>query len=216
MPLAKVLFIGTNEQKAKVAPLKGLEPPIFLTDVYPAFFCKQDCTNGERWGILSVCLTDLYADKLAPSPSYIKKYTKTNKTAEQILNEIERYKSKWEKSLSGCGVCVYNLPIPPKAIQRIMIYSCAGRETNATINRLINELPEPHSVSPATHKALYHKSLGLSRWFNGEEVRCEDIYNGETNIKLVNELDGSLTNRLGLDMYYLKSEEKKRGKKIES
>lgn len=203
------LFIGTNEQTAKLAPVKGLEPPIFLTDVYPAFFCKQNCTNGERWGILSVYINDLHTSNLAPSPNYIKKSNK-NKSTDEILKNIGYYKSKWQKSLDTCGVCVYTLPIPPEAIRKIMIYSDKGRDTNPAINQLVSELPTPHEISPSEHKTLYRKSLSISRWFDGENISCEDIFNGKTNVKLISELevDKKLVNKSGLDLYYLRTEEK--------
>jgi len=211
----RILYIGTNEQTAKLAPLKGLEPPIFLTDVYPGFFCKQSCQNEEKWGIISVSLNNLHTDMIAPSPKYVEKYIKTkHKSITDILTNIANYKSKWQKSLEGCGVCVYLGTIQPSAIRKVMIYSSNGKDTNTVVNQLVNEQPEPHSISPAEHKALYHKSLGISRWFNGEEIRCNDIFNGETNLKLLSELEDKLANRFGLDVYYIKAEEKAgRGRK---
>lgn len=189
----KFLYVGTTEHMAKLAPIKGLEPPIFLTDVYPGFFCKQNCPNGERWGIISVSIDQLYPAMLAPSPA------------------CKGKKPKWDKSLSNCGVCVYNAKILPQAIHKVMIYTPVGRDSNIAINNLVNELPEPHLISPAQHKALYSKSLGILKWFNGESVKCEEIFNGQTNIKIINELEGKLNNRYGLDIYYIKPEE--RGKK---
>ena len=202
VPQAKFLYIGTNEQAAKLAPLKGFEPPIYLTDVYPGFFCKQHCNNNERWGIISVSLNQLSTELIAPSPAYLEKYAK-------IKNAT---KSKWQKSLDNCGVCVYTGRIPPRAIEKIMIYSPTGHNANIAINNLINELPEPNVVTPSEHKSLYSKSLGILRWLNGEPVRCEDIFNGKTNIKIVGEMDEKLSNRFGLDVYYTKAEERGRRK----
>jgi len=187
------LYVGTTEQAAKLAPLKGLEPPIFLTDVYPGFFCKQQCNNGERWGIISVNFNQLNTEMIAPPPAY------------------KGSKRKWDQSLTNCGVCLYKARIPPQAIHKVMIYTPVGRDANIAINNLVNELPEPHLISPTQHKALYAKSLGILKWFNGESVKCEDIFNGKTNIKLISELDDKLNNRFGLDIYYIRPEE--RGKK---
>jgi len=203
----KILYIGTNEQTAKLAPAKGLMAPIFLTDVYPGFFCKETCKNeGERWGIISVSTSKLNLDMFAPSPAFMNKKDKRNISIDDVAN----YKSKWEKSLIESGTCVYLSSIPSDAIQKIMIYNPSGKHTNIVINKLINELPTPTS-SLSEHKTNYPKSLGVSRWLNGEEVRCEDIFNGDTNIKLINETEEKLANRFGLDVYYLKPEEK--GKK---
>lgn len=189
---SEFLYVGTTERAAKEAPLKGLEPPIFLTDVYPGFFCKQNCNDSERWGIISVRIDQLNTGMFAPSPA------------------CKNKRCRWDKSLSNCGVCVYNAKIPPFAIHKVMIYTPVGRDANIAINNLVNELPEPHLISPAQHKALYSKSLGILKWFNGEAVKCEDIFNGQTNIKIINELEGKLNNRYGLDIYYIRSEEKKK------
>lgn len=206
------LYIGTNEQTAKLAPLKGLEPPIYLTDVYPGFFCKQICNNGERWGIISVSLKQLHAEMIAPSPAYLEKHTRVKNAASKLSN----HKGKWQKSLDNCGVCVYTSRIPPSAIQKIMIYSPTGRDANIAINNLINELPEPNLITPSEHKALYGKSLGILRWLNGEHVRCEDIFNGQTNMKIIGEIENKLNHRFGLDMYYIKPEERgRKGVKLE-
>lgn len=211
----KLLYIGTTERVAKLAPNKGLEPPVFLTDVYPGFFCKQSCKN-ERWGIISVNLEQLYTEMLAPSPIFIEKSIK-NKAKEPLEERLKKifanitvYKSKWQKSLNNCGVCLYLSHIPPKAIQKIMIYSAVGRDANSAINKLVDELPEPCSVSPSEHKSNYPKSLGVLKWFNGDMVKCEDIFNGKTNINLINEIDDKLNNRFGLDVFYIKPEEKGR------
>lgn len=211
----ELIYIGTNEQAAKLAPVKGIDPPVVLTDTYPGFFCKQSCLNGERWGIISISCSQLNQEMFAPSPAFVEKYTKNRRgkpedRLQAILSKIHLYKTKWQKSLSGCGVCMYLAPIPPSAIQKVMIYSAHGRDANPAINKLVGELPEPNSISPSEHKALQNKSLGILKWFNGEMVKCEDIFDRQTNIKLINELDDKLNNRIGLDIYYLKAEEKAR------
>lgn len=208
----KLLYIGTSEQVAKLAPNKGLEPPVFLTDVYPGFFCKQSCkAEDRRWGIISVNLDQLCIEMLAPSPMFVEKNTKNKKEPleerlKKIRDNISVYKNKWQKSLNDCGVCLYLSHIPPKAIQKIMIYSAVGKDANTAINKLVDELPEPYSVSPSEHKAIYPKSLGILKWFNGDMIKCEDIFNGKTNINLISEID----NRFGLDVFYIKPEEKGR------
>jgi hypothetical protein len=209
------LYVGTNEQAAKLAPVKGFDPPVILTDAYPGFFCKQSCLNGERWGIISIRYDQLNEEMFAPSPAFIERHIKNRrgKTEDRInaiLGKIQIYKTKWQNSLKGCGVCLYLAHIPPSAIQKVMIYSPNGRDANPAINKLVGELPEPNSITPAEHKALYTKSLGILKWFNGEIVKCEDVFDGHTNIKLINELDSKLNNRHGLDIYYMKPEEKVR------
>ena len=212
----ELLYIGTNEQAAKLAPVKGFDPPVVLTDTYPGFFCKQNCPGNERWGIISVNCNQLNSDMFAPSPAFVEKSTKNRHgkiedRLNSILNKIHLYKTKWQKSLSGCGVCLYLAHIPPSAIQKVMIYSHNGRDANIAINKLVGELPEPNTISPSEHKALQNKSLGILKWFNGEMVKCEDIFDRQTSIKLINEFDDKLNNRIGLDIYYLKAEDK--GKK---
>lgn len=207
VPQAKTLYVGTNEQVAKLAPVSGLEPPIYLTDVYPGFFCKQLAKDG-RWGIISVDVNALYQEMLAPSPEYLNKHKKNKVTAKDLARL--RTRTTWQKSIDNCGVCVYTSRIPPNAIQKVMIYSPVGRDTNTAINQLVSELPEPHSITPSEHKALRQKSLGILRWFAGEAVRCDDIFNGQTNLKLINEIDDKLINRAALDVYYIRQEEKER------
>lgn len=211
----ELLYIGTTEQAAKLAPVKGIDPLAILTDTYPGFFCKQNCNQNERWGIISISYNQLNEEMFAPSPVFIDRYGKNRRgkaedRIQEILNKIHNYKTKWQKSLNGCGVCLYLGRIPPQAIQKVMIYSPTGRDANTSINNLIAELPEPYSISPAEHKALYSKSLGILKWFNGEAVKCEDIFNGQTSIKLISEIDDKLNNRYGLDIYYMKPEEKGR------
>jgi len=210
----KELYVGTTEQAAKLAPIKGLEPPVILTDSYPGFFCKQKCLPGERWGIISVSLKKLNEEMFAPSPAFIEKFTKKRRgkledRIQAILDKIHTYKTKWQKSLNGCGVCLYLANVPPAAIQKVMIYNPDGREANSAINKIVGELPKPDTVTASQHKASYAKSLSVLKWFNGEEVSCGD-FNGHVNSKLAAELDDTLNNRYGLDVYYIKPEEKVR------
>ena len=44
------LFIGTTEQIAKVAPLKGISSPVILTDIYAGYFAAA--TKG-KWGVIT-------------------------------------------------------------------------------------------------------------------------------------------------------------------
>jgi hypothetical protein len=199
VPQDEFLYIGTNEQSAKLAPLKGLEPPIFLTDVYPGYFCKQFCDGDKKWGIISVNVKQLFTEMMAPYPAWLIKNIKSENP------NIITHKGKWNKSLINCGVCVYNAHIPSTAIHKIMIYTPVGRDTNIAINNLINELPSPNIISPKEHKYLYNKSLGVLRWLAGDPVRCEDIFNGKVNGKI-----DELSNRFGLDLYYTKPEERGR------
>lgn len=199
-PQANLLYVGTTEQIAKLAPHKGLTPPVFLTDIYPGFFCKQDCQNG-RWGIISINVGKLYKEMFAPSPAYIdrlsKKQTKEapSERYQKILDRISDHKTKWQKSLTSSGVCLYLDNIPPSAIEKVMIYDTVGNSTNNHINKLLSELPSPYDLTPAEHKALYNKASCLLNWLNGKETDC---FNGEAD------------NRMGLDLYYTKPEEKMR------
>ncbi len=213
----KILYIGTTEDVAKLAPSKGLEPPVFLTDIYAGFFCKSVCPpEAERWGIISVKLNTLYQDMIAPSPAFIQRINKLRtrnpaaleKQRKEILENLANYKNKWKLSLAQSGVCVYLLKIPPTAIEKIMIYNINGRDTNPVINDIIKDSASPYEQTAYSHKHSYHKGLAITRWFNGEAIRCHDIYNGQTTIKQYNEIDDKLNNRLGLDVYYIKTEEK--------
>lgn len=188
------LYVGTSEYIAKLAPVKGLNPMVFLTDVYSGFFCREECKTSNKWGIISVSLNKLSIDMLAPSPAYLK-----------TLKNPHKY--KWQKSLQETGVCVYTAPIPPFAIERVMIFQNNG--SNETINQFIDELPNPYNISPNEHKSLYKKSLGVAKWLNGEQVECSDMMNG-VNGKILAEIEDKLHNRFGLDLYYIRNEERVR------
>jgi len=199
----KVLYVGTSEKVAKLAPVKGLNAPIFLTDVYPTFFCKQTCNQGERWGIISVSLSKLHADVLTPSPYYIQKSLKTKKSIPEILSRINSYKSKWQKSLEACGVCLCTSFIPPTAIKKVIIYEA----TNPAVAKFIDKIPNPEHILPSDHKTLYRNSLGVLQWLNGEEVSPKDVCD-ETDFKMLNEIGEQLLDRSGLNFYYLSTEKK--------
>lgn len=180
---ARILYIGTTEQIAKMAPVKGLEPPIFLTDAYPGFFCQQSCKNNEKWGIISVNQDELYPEMLAPFPNFIDKNNRNKnkpieKRLQEILDKISIHKDKWQKSLTNCGVCLYIGEIFPNMIKKVMIYN--------NIHNTI-DIIDPISLSPAEHKAAYQKNLEIAKWLNGEDIDSEKF-----------------SNRKGLDLFYTK------------
>jgi len=208
----RFLFVGTNEQIAKSAPNKGLPPFTVLTDVYTGFFCKQNSGIDEKWGIISISLNELRNDMFAPYIGYLDKFMKNKDVPlverhQKLLDNINKYKSKWNKSLEEAGVCLYLTKIPPAAIKKVMIYTPSGRDGNIIVNDLTANSPSPSSGSPAYHKANYKKYLGISRWLNGEDVKGEDIHGEKVNFDFENQL----ANRYGLDVYYMKPIEK--GKK---
>jgi hypothetical protein len=217
--LAKILYVGTTEDAAKLAPLKGLKAPVFLTDIYAGFFCRNAAATG-RWGIVSVNIDTLYADMFAPSPAFIERLSKNRsqnpaaieKKRLEILANISKHKARWMKSLSSTGVCVYTLPIPPTSIEKVMIYTADGRTTNRAINDLIKDLPNPYEQSPYDHKKGYDAAGAITRWLNGEAVKSREILNGGTSIKAFSDLDDKLADRLGLEMYYIKPPEKAKRK----
>jgi hypothetical protein len=189
VPQDSILYVGVSEQVAKLAPIKGLEAPVVLTDIYPGYFCLQSLDKDTKWGIVSVSVANLHKDMFAPF-SFDKKKSKSKET--------------WQDTLANLGVCLYTANISKIAIEKVTIYQPFGREGNAIINKLIAE------QDPREHKSNYEKDLCINRWLNGGEINCSDIFNGSTNYKLIAETEGKLTNRSGLDIYYTKPEEKVR------
>ena len=197
----KILFVGANEQIAKLAPTKGLEPPVFLTDIYPGFFCLQS-HNGSKCGIISVNQEVLIPDMFAPFHFYIK-----SKDKDEVLKNIKDYKTRWKKSLQECGVCIYTGPIQSFAIEKIVTYSPTA---NDYLTKFITEQPNPCEVSAKDHKYNYNSNLAIARWLNGEDIKAEDILDKKLNHKTFCELSDKLANRSGLDLYYQRSEKEKR------
>lgn len=183
----RFLFIGTDEPTAKSAPVKGFSPPIFLTDVYPTYFCPRDV---ERWGIISVNLKFIGMPSPYPHNS----------------------KYKWQKSLDACGLCTYHHLIPPNAIEKVMIYTPYGKHSNDLITELLLAQPDPRQLTSKEHKSKYDMNLCLTKWLNGEEVLAEDFANCFSNYKEFDLVRDKLHNKSGLDIYYIRAEEKKRRK----
>ena len=185
---SEILYVGTNEQIAKLAPIKGLKAPVILTDVYSGFFCRKN--NDLKWGIISIIVDKLCDGMFAPF------HFKSDK------------KINWQKSLKDHGACLYNRDIPQSAILKVTIYNPVGNEANIIINKLIEEQNPQEN-----HKLNYKRNLGITKWLNGEDVDYEEIYNGETSYKLINEMGEKLRNKSGLDVFYFKPEEKVRKSK---
>jgi len=199
----KTLFVGTSEQIAKLAPTKGLDPQVFLTDVYPGFFCLQNC-NGCKWGIVSINQDSLLKDMFAPFHFYIKS---KDKSKDEILQNIHEYKTRWKKSLQDCGVCIYTAPIPPQAVEKVITYSPTA---NNYLTKFISDQANPCEVSPKTHKYDYKSNLTIAKWLNGEDIKVEDVLDNKINHKTFVELSEKIANRSGLDLYYQKSEKDKK------
>jgi hypothetical protein len=180
----KFLFIGTDEQTAKSAPVKGVNLPIFLTDVYPTYFCPRDV---ERWGIISVNLK--YLGMPNPYP--------------------HNAKYKWQKSLETCGLCTYHHLIPPTAIEKVMIYTPYGKHSNDLITELLLAQPDPRHLTTKAHKSKYENNLCLTKWLNGEEVTADSF---ESCFTYKESVKDKIHNKSGLDIYYIRAEEKKRRK----
>lgn len=187
-PLDKVLFIGTDEQTAKSAPVKGIDPPVFLTDVYPTFSCPRDV---EKWGIISINLK--YLNTLpAPYP--------------------HNSKSKWNKTLENYGICTFHTRIPANAIERVMTYTPYGKYGNSLITELLLGQLDPRTITPKEHKSNYNKNLCLTNWLNSQEVVVEDFEPFFNDAKVLESFRDKIHNKSGLDIYYIRAEDKKKRK----
>lgn len=187
-PLDKTLFIGTDEQTAKSAPVKGISPPNLLTDVYPTFSCPRDV---EKWGIIAINL----------------KYLTVTPTPYPLNSKI-----KWQKSLETCGLCNFTANIPPNAIEKIMIYTPYGKMGNTLITELLLGQLDPRKVTPKEHKSNYEKNLCLTKWLHGEEVLVEDFEPCFSDFKVLDTFRDKIHNKSGLDIYYIRAEDKKKRK----
>lgn len=184
VPQDKLLFVGTTEKIAKLAPLKGLEPPNYLTNLYPGVFCR-DC-GDMKWGIISVDTSVLFPDMMSPFKS------------------SARNKRKWKLSLDKYHVCIYHGRIPAAAIVKVMTYN--PKSNDFITKTILEQNPEK--------KDNYEKNLTILKWLNGEDMNLEDIYPDKINYKIISDIGEKIVNRTGLDVYYIKNTEQKRSQRL--
>jgi hypothetical protein len=178
----KTLYIGTSEEIAKVAPVKGLEPPIFLTNTYAGHFAAQ--TKSVKWGLIEVDIESLFLDSFA---SFSKKIPR----------------NQWKKSVQSTGVCLYLSKIPPCAVKRVTIYN----PTNKFINRRVTKTNP--NVAVAVHKENVKQNICISKWLLGEYITAEQWHNDDVDYKSMVVIEGSLYDRSGLSLYYIRPEKEK-------
>lgn len=202
---ARYLYVGTSEEKAKLAPVYGLNSPVILTDVYCGQFAKLESTN--RWGIIKVNIEALFPVGMAPFHYWLeRKYKKAGRKdsleerLQHFIDNIDDYQYLWEKSLDECGVCLYMIDLPIAAIDRISIYDPVVR----TKNKFISDSPNvsnPYHIHIGNHKKNYRVNHCLTRWLMGEAVTGEDWSDNMTDSIKISE---KLGNRQALDIFYQK------------
>jgi hypothetical protein len=205
--ISKVLYFGTTEKVAKEAPVKGIEPPVVLSDVYPGFFAFwASMDSNQRWGIVEVDVENLMPDSIAPFHGYIEKLGRRKQlTTEQILERRDKYlasvvtqKEKWKKSLDCCGVVLYLLKVPPHAVTKVTTFDAFRKGANKFVVEGSIRC-NPWEVSPPEHKDAYAYNLALTQWLACEEVSTRGLNNAS-------QVEEHLQNRLGLELYYRRTE----------
>jgi hypothetical protein len=182
----KILYIGTSEEIAKVAPVKGLEPPIFLTNTYAGYFANK--SKSTRWGLIEIDIEALFIDCFAPFNEKIPK-------------------KQWKKSLQDTGVCLYTGKIPTYAIQKVVIYT----PTNKFVNQRVDKV-NPCKGWSRKHKENYRQNSCLSRWLLGEHVTARQWHDSNVDYNSMAVIEGNLYDRTGLFLFYVKSEKDKQVK----
>jgi hypothetical protein len=212
------LYVGTTELMAKEAPLKGINPPIILTDVYPGYFAFFNSNSDQKWGIIEIDMDFLHDENLAPFHGYLEKLgrhkscKKTDiwKRREKYLGEISKHKGKWRKSLSDCGACLYLSRISPYAINKVSIYS-PFEAVEKTITKELAK-PDPWNHSSKQHKEAYHHNSCLTRWLACRPIEWDDLTGGVkpiiSQLKNIRTLWDSLQGRKELDLFYCRGIEK--------
>jgi len=206
----KFLYVGTTETIAKSAPVKGIEPPVVLSDVYPGYFAFWASTCHQRWGILEVDIENLMPDHLAPFNGYTEKRSRRKKLTEEEINQrrdlhLEKaweQRNKWQESLEACGVVLYFMQIPPHAINKVTTYDAFGKGANSFVTESCIK-HNPWEISAPDHRAAYAFNEALTQWLTCSEVaQAKALSNG---VK-AERADEHLQNRLGLDLYYRRTE----------
>jgi hypothetical protein len=208
-----VLYVGTTESAAKLAPVMGVNPnnkPVHLTDVYPGLFAFQASgRTHDRFGILEIVTSFLDISNLLPCSWYVEQTSRHKvkngkngkappRRKETIRKALEKRRAKWKDSLMKIGVCLYDGFIPKKAIRKITIYDPAS-------NTVITEAISGAHLHVGVHKKCYRRNLAVRHWLSGEHVSVEDWLGEElldTPKDQREQLAEQLQNKLGLDIFY--------------
>src|SRR5438128_1783209 len=102
-----LLYCGTSERIAKLAPRVGLNPtqePVYLSNVYPGVFAFFASTNdNDRFGIVEVDTSVLDPTNFLPAEWFLeqtsRQKSKTSKEQHKRLDALrktlEKHKAKW-------------------------------------------------------------------------------------------------------------------------
>ncbi len=203
LPEQRLLYVGLTELDAKNAPVKGVEPHVVLSDVYPGYFASCAAKGVSKWGIVQVDIESLVPGNLAPFYEYVKRTKRLRTTDPQkSLEAVERYRSSWRKSLDSCGVIVYLGKLPPVSIVKVTIYDAYGKLANNYVTKQ-SEMTNPWTLSPEQRKESYAGNLALTRWLICDAVNGADFTTDEQS---ASKLDDNLHNRHGLDLYHRRNE----------
>lgn len=186
----KLLYHGTTERVAKVAPMSGVKPYalshqpqervysnpakgiLHLTDVLAPLqaLCAADILTEERWGIIEVDPSKL---DLRPDPYCHSK------------------KKTWQNTLAITGMCVCSW-IPSEAIRKIWVF-----------NPLSNWYITRQVLHTATGKRTA-EVVKLAQWFGGGYVTAEDLLDDPSIFtrQEFEKLNSRLSDRTGLDLFY--------------
>lgn len=204
------LYCGTTERIAKQAPVMGLQPSmgrIYVSEVYPGILAFYGSTDSrDRFGIVEFDATYLDTANFLPcewyleqtAPKKAKSEKEQAKRLEQMRKTLEKHAVKGKKSLQDIGVCVYDAPIPRKAISRITIYDPSS-------NPVITEALLSQQINLTDHKKSLPRNRALTRWLAGEEVTVEEWAGKEFDGLTKEEkqrLGEWLQNKSGLDIFF--------------
>ncbi len=205
-----VLYCGTTERIAKLAPVAGINPAhdrVYLSDVYPgvlAFFAST--SDSDRFGVIEVDTTKLEGANFFPAEWYLEQSSRQkaknsreqNKRLDAYRKNLEKYKAKWRDSLQKLGVVVYEGFVSKKAIRKITIYDPASNPT--VTHAIVNS-----RISLADHKRNYERNHVLTRWLTGESVSVEE-WLGDRFTEVPKDerekIAEELQNKSGLDVFF--------------
>jgi hypothetical protein len=204
------LYLGTTERIAKQAPVLGLQPSvgrIYISEVYPGILAFYGSTDSrDRFGIVELDANYLDAANFLPSEWYLEQTAPKKarsekeqaKRLEQFRKTLDKHAGKGKKSLQDIGVCVYDAPIPRKAISRITIYDPSS-------NPVITEALLSQQISLTEHKKALPRNRALTRWLAGDEVTAEEWLGKEMDNLTKDERQKVaewLQNKSGLDIFF--------------
>lgn len=178
-----VIYLGTTEKHAKLAPRAGLAPyqmpqdsvyftertdGFYLSDIYSGYFASQTAEKSQRWGLIELELDLLIKTHLLPYRSNLAKLPNVN-------GELFPAKSKknnnlaidWKHSLKCTGVLMYSSAIPASAIRRVVIY-------DPNSNYYITDQILQTVISPVAHQAVYQRYCMLTKWLLGGMIKFEE------------------------------------------